>query len=441
MRRWISLVFVIALLGATPAARADKTDRSELVNGLKVLIRPIQGAPDVALMVLYSIGGDHDPDGRSGIAHMVEHLYVTAAAGETKGRTAQEFMVRYPGGWNAQTGDDYTLFAMPFPKGDLEKELKDAAARMGDLRLEEADLERERKRLLQELSNMFGGLPGLAASNLAGERIRPTPLGGRRGGVPEEVARITLQEVKERWERYYKPSNATLILAGDVDPGEVKEMIRGSFGPILPGDPAPKRHRSGKPLAGKTDVVPVKAIQPEMPSYACIAARPPPPTSDLYAPYLIFVGRMFQANQGAPPPKPPSPEMPRGYAPLLDDPNKVFISAALLEGESPSDARKRLEEFLAGVIEPKLQTGDVDRVKGTLGFLLWPDAFPELILAQNLCGVAFSLGRRAQLGIDSEALGKALEGVTEADLRRAAKEVFGEDRRAAVIAKVEQEEK
>ena len=74
---------------------------------------------------LYGVGGDHDPQGRSGLAHLVEHVYVTAAAGETPSRTAEEYFQRYRAGCNAQTGDRYTVIATVFGKGELDGELRD----------------------------------------------------------------------------------------------------------------------------------------------------------------------------------------------------------------------------------------------------------------------------------------------------------------------------
>ena len=79
---------------------------------------------------MYSIGNDHDPEGRSGLGHAIEHLYVTAAAGDEKARTAEELFRRYPAGANGQTGDRYTVLATVFNKNELDHELGDAAARM-----------------------------------------------------------------------------------------------------------------------------------------------------------------------------------------------------------------------------------------------------------------------------------------------------------------------
>ena len=70
-----------------------------------------------------SLLDDHDPEGRSGLAHLIEHVYMSAAAGNEKARTSDEFMRRYPEGANAQTGNRYTVFATVFPATDLDREL------------------------------------------------------------------------------------------------------------------------------------------------------------------------------------------------------------------------------------------------------------------------------------------------------------------------------
>src|SRR5882724_795225 len=110
---------VLVLIGMTQPVGEEKADppkeeKFQLENGLTVLLRPIKGAKDTALVVLFSMGGDQDPQGRSGMAHLIEHLYVTAAAGNDKARTTDELIQRYPKGWNAQTGDRYTVIAAVF---------------------------------------------------------------------------------------------------------------------------------------------------------------------------------------------------------------------------------------------------------------------------------------------------------------------------------------
>src|SRR5262249_55129000 len=189
---------LVALLVACPAGPAQgpanppKVERFRLDNGLQVILRPVKGSKYVALVTLFALGEDHDPKGKSGLGHMLEHLYFTGPAGGEKARTIEDILARYPDRWNAQTGTDYTVLATVFPRADLRAELKDAAARMGDLRHGEDDLKRERPRVLDEVANMFGGIPAFAARNHARELVRPAPLGGRKGGAPSHVEGLTL---------------------------------------------------------------------------------------------------------------------------------------------------------------------------------------------------------------------------------------------------------
>ncbi|MCJ7588842.1 MAG: insulinase family protein, partial [Candidatus Aminicenantes bacterium] len=83
--------------------------------------------------------------------------------------------------------------------------MKEAAARMAGIEPSEADIEREKARLLIELENMYEALPTLALMNTARELLRPDPAGGRKGGRPEDIIKLTRPVLQERIRRYYKP--------------------------------------------------------------------------------------------------------------------------------------------------------------------------------------------------------------------------------------------
>jgi zinc protease len=406
-----------------------------LDNGLTVRFRPIKGADNVALLVLYKVGGDHDPQGRSGLAHLVEHAYVTAAAGAIGARTAEDFFQRYGAGCNAQTGDRYTVIATVFPKGDLEKELAEAAARMGDLRITVVDLDREKPRLLDEISNMFGRFPALGAVNNARELIRPTPRGGRKGGLSENVQSITLDEARGHWKRYYKPKNAMLVLAGAVDEAEARKAVTAHFAKLEPGKEVPRPGEPGPPKFGAVCALAVKALQPQAEPMTCLAYTAPEPGSELYAPFLVLVARFFSAS--AQPGGGGRTDRPSVYFPLLEDPAVLGVSATAKPGENAAQAIARLESFVAETIAPPLKRDERASVRQTFALFLGTAEIPVFALAQNPYGAAISLARREQLGIDTEKLSRALDNLTDADLRRAAGEVFAPSRHAGALVSPE----
>ena len=172
------------------------------------------------------------------------------------------------------------MFATVFPKGDLAKELTDAAARMGDLRITTADLDREKPRLLDEISNMFGRLPALGAVNIARELVRPTPQGGRKGGLPEHINAITLDDVRAHWKQYYNPKNAILVLAGAVDDAAALKAVTAHFAKLVPGEEVPKPGEPGSLNAGALRELAVNFLQPQAGPVACLAYAAPEPGSE-----------------------------------------------------------------------------------------------------------------------------------------------------------------
>jgi len=417
----------------SPRPAEPGSERFQLENGLTVILRPIRETKTTALIVLYSIGSDHDPEGRSGLAHMVEHLYVTAAAGQEKARTAEEYARQYPEGVNAQTGEPYTVFAASFPAEDLDRELADASARMGSLRVTATDLERERPRLLEEIANMFGEFPHLAALNNAIELARPTTRGGRRGGSPESIRAITPEEVQAHWERYYKPRNAILALSGAVDAVAVRKAISAHFAKLAPGQKVSAPGKPGQPKYGTVRELTVQSPLPDAKPTACLAYPAPEPGSDLYVPFLVLVMRFWAAAAKLGDSGPTGSPV---YFTPLDDGTVVAFSIAAKPGETAAQAYARIEAFVAETLEPKLRPFELTSTRQQLGLFLGTAELPDNLLAQNPYGVAFSLGRREQLGIDPVKLNRALQAVTDQDLRRVAAEVFAPARHTGAFISI-----
>jgi zinc protease len=407
--------------------------RIKFDNGLTVHLRPNSGAKQTALVILYSVGSDHDPAGRSGLGNLVEHVYLTAAAGREKARTVDEFMRRYPDGANAQTGDRYTMFATLFPANDLNDELRDAAARMSDLRITAADLERERPHVLEQIGNMFGGMAALAAQNHARQLVRPSPGAGRHGGELAQIRAATVDEVQAHWARYYKPRNAIVALTGEFDPAEAAKAIKTHFAGLAAGEPARLPHDPGTPQFGAVRELKVKPMQPTDVTTVALAYPAPEPGSALYAPFLVQVSRLAAASSklgGGPFPFPV-------YFTPLDDGAVVIVSSPAQKGENAAKSIARLEAFVAETIGPPLHHRELVATSQELGPNLGAEAIPDDVLGQNPYGVAFELGRWEQLGVDPAALARSIEAVADPDLRWVATEVFAPSRHSGAFVVVE----
>ncbi|HEX9902596.1 MAG TPA: insulinase family protein [Acidobacteriota bacterium] len=401
---------------------------SNLENGLAIILRPVPSATSVALVVLFDVGEDQDPAGSSGLAHLVEHIYLTAAAGPRKSQDFQEFVSGHPLGWNAQTGSRYTVLATVFPPENTEAELAEAASRLKDLRVTGNDLSREKPRVIAELRNMYAGLPVLAGLNHGRELVRPSLNGGRKGGRENEVAAITLAQVRDRLSSFYKPANATLVLAGSFVEQKTRLLIGRLFADIPKGKKISEIPRGEKPLKEADRFLELRLNQPGASPLAFLVFRVPEPKDQLYPAFLLLAARLnnqaWRLGAGS---------LTLHFAPL-DDPEVLGISAALKPGESGKAAVARLREFVRESIPGPIKPADIFAAKNFFGFFLGFPGLPEAVFSQNIYGLAFSLARRQQLDIDGIRLASLIEKVSTEDLSSATP-IFETKNSAAVIIK------
>ena len=383
-------------------------------------------------MVLFNLGGDHDPVGQSGKAHLLEHLYSTAAAGDMPARNATQLQKHYAAGWNAQTGPDYTLFAGVVKPEQFAAELKNAAARMNDLRITQADLNREVPRLLAELDNMYNGTPSLAGLNRVRMQLQSIPQGGRFGGAPDHIETITLDELQRFWKDYYKPNNAVLAIAGGFDVSDAQELIHQNFSQIPPGKLPPTKPPKSEPKTGTTQRIAVKPVMSNATGVAAIGYAAPPYGSKEYAPFLIVVSRLWANTQNFF----QSGRMPPVYYTPLDDGTMIGLQTDLRADTDTKSILDQLDQRLHAALGPKLTPADKMRTLNSMA-LLGTVAVGDTMWLQNLYGLAFSVGRRYQLELDGKELRAAIQRVTDADMQHLATSIFAPERRETVIVELE----
>ncbi len=382
-------------------APASEPHLTTLANDLDVVVTDLPGATGVAVALVFDIGSHHDPAGRSGMAHMVEHLLVTGATDAEPARTVDQLVAAYPLGWNAQTGEDYTVVATVVEPAELDDELSRMAGRLRAVTPTEADLAREEPRLQAELVNMFGGIPELGAANLARERLRPTPDDGRRGGDPDAVASFTLDELSDRLALYHA-GNARLSVAGPIDPTTTLDAIAERFGPLPGGPPVGDPSRPG-PASPGLHVLPVPPPATGDTTGQLSLAYPAPAADDPAFPaFLVAVGRLFSQGQQS--------GFVTSFAPL-DDPAHLLIGAPLPAGADQAVAAGRLHDAVATVLATELGPNEAATTARQFGPIL---GLPGAGAADSY-GTAFRTARAPAVGIDPPALATALTALTAAD--------------------------
>ena len=224
----------VALTSLALPARAINVDVSHftLENGLQVVVIPDHRAPVVTHMVWYPVGSADEPQGEAGIAHFLEHLLFKGT--ETLKPSEFSRIVRRHGGLdNAFTSRDYTGYYERISRDNLDLVMGLEADRIANLVLTEEDVETELAVVLEERRSRIDNDPqSLLSEQLSAALYTAHPYGKPVIGWMPEVSKLTLEDAMEFYRTYYTPSNAIVIVAGDVTAEEVRELAEKHYAPL-----------------------------------------------------------------------------------------------------------------------------------------------------------------------------------------------------------------
>jgi zinc protease len=214
-------------------------ERFTLDNGLRVVLTPDRSAPVVGVAVVYDVGIRSEPEGRTGFAHLFEHLMFQGS--ENLEKLAHFRHVQGAGGtFNGSTHLDYTDYFEVLPAGALERALFLEADRMRGPRLTEENLRNQVDVVKEEirvnvLNRPYGGFPWLKLPPVMFETF-PNAHDGY--GSFSDLESATVADAQEFFDRYYASGNAVLSVAGDFDVAEATRLIERHFGDV-PTRPKP----------------------------------------------------------------------------------------------------------------------------------------------------------------------------------------------------------
>ncbi len=258
-----------------------------LGNGLRVLLAPDKSAPVVGVAVHYDVGMRSEPEGRTGFAHLFEHLMFQGSASLEK--LAHFRYVQSSGGtFNGTTHLDYTNYFEVLPANALERGLFLEADRMRAPTITEENLANQISVVKEEIrvnvrNRPYGGFPWLVMPTVLFDTF-PNAHDGY--GSFEDLEAATLDDAWQFFDRYYAPANAVLCVAGDLDPELAFSLVERHFADIQRRQ-APTRPDFAEPdLTAERRTTVTDRLAP-MPSVA-VGWRVPDPVHDL-AEYLPFV--------------------------------------------------------------------------------------------------------------------------------------------------------
>jgi zinc protease len=257
------LLCQLALTGFQLAQAQVKPDSAQtheyrLANGLNLIVREDNRAPTVAHMVWYKAGSMDETNGRTGVAHVLEHMMFkgtkTVKSGDFSKRVAA-----MGGRENAFTSMDYTAYFQQIERSKLAEVMRLEADRMNNLNFDDAEFAKEIQVVMEERRlRTEDKASGLLYENLMATAYKATPYRHPIIGWMNDLENMVPNDARQWYRDWYAPNNATVVIAGDVDPEKVRAIAEATYGKLSARE-LPIRKPQIEPAQRGTKQVSVKA--------------------------------------------------------------------------------------------------------------------------------------------------------------------------------------
>ena len=224
-------LLLIQLSWATAKDQSD-THEFQLSNGLKLIIREDHRSPTVAHMVWYRAGSMDEVNGKTGVAHVLEHM-MFKGTDKVKAGEFSRLVAAVGGRENAFTSRDYTAYFQQVEKSKLDEVIKLEADRMSNLNFDDAEFLKEIQVVMEERRLRTEDNPSsLLNESLMATAYMSSPYRHPVVGWMNDLQNMTAADAREWYRSWYKPNNATIVIAGDVDAKQVLATIEKYYGAV-----------------------------------------------------------------------------------------------------------------------------------------------------------------------------------------------------------------
>ena len=367
-------VLAAALAAPAHAGIGPQITNFTLSNGLEVVVIPDHRTPVVTHMLWYKVGSADETPGKSGLAHFLEHLMFKGTAKHPEGEFSKT-VLRIGGNENAFTSYDYTGFFQRVPREQLPRMMEFEADRMTGLILKDENVLPERDVVLEEYNMRIANNP----DERLNEQIMAAlylnhPYGRPVIGWHHEIEKLTREEALAFYRRFYAPNNAILVIAGDVEPAEIRPMVEQTFGKVArqPSIPARRvRPQEPEPTAPRTVTLSDPQVeQPTVKRYYLVpsATSGAPGESaalDVLA-QLMGGGSNSYLYRALVVDRPLAVGASAAYQGTSLDESQFSIAAAPKPGVEFTQVEQVINEVIAKVAERPASSEDLERVKTQL---------------------------------------------------------------------------
>lgn len=428
------LAAAVLCLSLGPAAAAgtlaERVVETSLANGLTVLIVEEPKAPVASVQVWYRGGARNEPAGKTGLAHMMEHMMFKGTPA-VSGKAYERLIQRNGGINNALTAMDVTAYYVDFAADRVELGLELEADRMAHLLMDEHDFQTERAVVAEERRLRVDDQPAQVLGEvLRGMAFLAHPYGRPTTGWPSDIQGWTRDDVVAFYRTYYAPNNATLVVAGAVKAETLLPRIRAHFERIpRQPDPPPVITRELPQQGERRAIVRREA---ELPLVYAAYRAPNLTHPDSYAlsalALILGGGESARFHQALVYERSLASFAVASYNPVYADPFLFGLVAGPLPGKTAEEVERALYAEVERVQREGITERELQKAKNTME--------SEFIFAQDsVHGLAALLGQYETVA-GWRLLDGFLEGVrrvTTADVRQVAQRYLIPDNRTVAI--------
>ena len=257
---------------------------SQLDNGLTVILQPSHTSSLISVWAWYRVGSGDERAGHTGISHWVEHMNFKGTA-----RLSREDMTgiveRHGGFWNGYTWIDQTTYVSTAHRDALDDLLLLESERMSACLYDAAECESERTVIISELQGAENDPDQVLETEVTAAAMKVHPYRHPTIGWRRDLETMTRDDLMGHYSRYYAPDNATVVIAGDVDPDDALSRVAKAFGGIRPSGAAPPPRTAEPTQLGERRVT---VERPGSVGYLKLAHHAPAFTHDDFAPMLML---------------------------------------------------------------------------------------------------------------------------------------------------------
>jgi zinc protease len=403
----------------------------KLDNGLRVILSEDHSAPAYSIAVTYDVGSRDEKDGRTGFAHLFEHMMYQGSENVGKG---EHFMLVYTNGgnMNGTTSQDRTNYFETLPSNQLDLGLFLESDRMRSLVVNQGNLDNQRNAVQEEKR--------LGQDNQPYGKTIDTDLGTAYNsfaykhsviGSMEDLNAATVQDVQAFFKRYYAPNNAVLTLVGDFKSDEALAKIKKYFGAI-PAQPAPPKPDVSEPEQKAERRVTVEDNFAQLPRLDIVYKIPPGDTKDFYAvdvaTDVLSAGNSSRIYQKLVKEKQLSVQTAGGTYEHRGPSLALFI-AYIRPGTDPAEVEKVIQAEIEKIKTDGITDDELEKIRmqNTLG---------NVSQLQSTQSRAMQLGQFAVFYNDPNLINTQIEktlSVTKEDVQRVARKYFVDANKTVVV--------